>query len=136
MKSVFKEKLFAAIKTISIDCFLNLQLTTHQWIQAFLVKTLSWFYREVFELNISPIPIFASSFQELLDGQIKFSLRLTQQLTVDKTWFWAIYSTDNKTFFLFKNFEKIFFANYVYSFRYYLLSIIKRNFIISSRNGR
>ena len=30
----------------------------------------------------SPIPIFASSFQGLLDGQIKFSLGPTQQLTL------------------------------------------------------
>ena len=48
-----------------------------------MVKTFFLFSREVFELEISPIPIFASSFQGLLDEQVKFSLRPTQQLTFD-----------------------------------------------------
>ena len=47
-------------------------------------KTFCLFSREVFELQTSPMPIFASSFQGLSDGQIKFSLRPTQQ-TLDKT---------------------------------------------------
>ena len=42
------------------------------------------FSLEVFELEISPISIFASSFQGLSDEQVKISLRPTKQLTVEK----------------------------------------------------
>ena len=35
-------------------------------------ESICWFPREVFELEISPIPIFASSFQGLSDEQVKF----------------------------------------------------------------
>ena len=93
----------AWIHCIQFSANIELQLTTHQWIQGFLVKTFCWFFRDVFELQISPIPIFASSFQGLSDGQVKFSLWPTQQLTFDKTWYWAIYLTDNKTFLLLRN---------------------------------
>ena len=72
-----------------------------------------WFSREVFEIQISPIPIFVSSFQGFSDGP-------TQQLTLDKTWFWAIYLTDKKTFFLVRN------------FKYFLKG---KSFIISQING-
>ena len=119
--------------TISVR---HVQLTTHQWIQAYLVKYFCWFSREGFELQISPIPIFAYLFQGLSNGQIKFSLRPTQQLTLDKfackLWFWAIFLTDNKTF----DFEKfwIFFWLIVCSFRH-LLWTIKKYFRISSKNG-
>ena len=89
----------------------DLQLTTHQWIQGYLRKAFCWFSLEVFELEISPIPIFASSFQGLSDEQLKFSLQSTQQLTLDKTWFWAIYLTDYKTFLPFKKFGKKFQQN-------------------------
>ena len=41
---------------------------------------------------------FASSFQGLSDGQLKFSPRQNQQLKLDKTLVLAIYLTDNKTF--------------------------------------
>ena len=70
--------------------------------QGYLGKVFCWFSWEVFKLEISPIPIFASSFQGLSDEQVKFSLQPTQQLTLDKTWFWAIYLTDNKTFLILK----------------------------------
>ena len=111
---------------------LFVQIASKLWIQTFLIKTICWFSQEVFELQISPIPIFASSFQGLSDELIKFSLRPIQQLKLDKTWFWAIYFTDNKTFFLLRNFEICF--SQLYSFRY-LLWTIKRHFIISSKNG-
>ena len=71
-------------------------------------ESICWFSWEVFELEISPIPIFVSSFQGLSDEQVKFSLWPTHQLTIDKTWLWAIYLTDNKTFLPLRNFEKIF----------------------------
>ena len=108
----------------------QLYIPTPGWTFNFWIlgKTFCWFSSEVFELQISPIPIFASSFQELSDGQINFSLQPTQQLTLDKTWFWAIYLTDTKTFLLLRNFEKNF--RQLCSFRY-LLWVIKRHFIIS-----
>ena len=83
----------------------ELQLTTHQWIQGYLRKAFCWFFLKVFELEISPIPIFTSSFQGLSDEQSKFSLWSTQQLTLNKTRFWAIYLTNNKTFLPLRNFE-------------------------------
>ena len=112
---------------------LFVQIVSKLWIQTFLIKTICWFSQEVFELQISPIPIFASSFQGLSDEQVTFSLRLTQQLTLDKTWFWAIYLTDNKTFLPLRNFETFF--DKICSYRY-LLCTTKRHFKISSKNGR
>ena len=50
----------------------------------FLVKPFSCFSREVFELQIRPMPIFESSFQGLSDGQKKYSLWPTQELKFDK----------------------------------------------------
>ena len=67
-----------------IFCKCWIQFATHQWIQGYLRKTFCWFSREVFELEIRPIPIFASSFQGLSDKQVKFSLRPAQQLTLEK----------------------------------------------------
>ena len=88
-------------------------MTTHQWIQGYLRKAFSWFFREVFELKISPIPILASSFQGLSDEQVKFSLWLMQQLTLEKAWFWATYLTDNKTFLPLRNFDFFFLTKFV-----------------------
>ena len=50
--------------------FVYIKLGSHQWIQGYLRKNFCWFSREVFELQTNPIPIFASSFQELSHDQI------------------------------------------------------------------
>ena len=118
---------FIIVNQIRFLNFYMIQLTTHLWIQGYLRKAFCWFSREVFELEMIPIPIFASSFQGLSDEQVKFSLRPTQQLTLDNTWFWAIYLTDNKTFLPFGNSKKIF--DKICSFGY-LLWTIKRHFKI------
>ena len=73
---------------------------------SFFGKNILLIFSKIFELEISPrpIPIFASSFQGLSDEQVKFLLRTTQQLTLDKTWFWAICLTYNKTFLSLRDF--------------------------------
>ena len=91
----------------------ELQLTTHQLNPSFFGKFFCWFSPKVFELQISAILIFASSIQGLSDGSIKFLLQSTQQLILDKTWFWAIYLTGNKTFLILRTFE-IFSTEYVH----------------------
>ena len=91
-------------ETITLDTVDNTSMNP----RLFIKKTFCWFSREVFKLEISTIPIFATSFQGLSDEQVKFSLWPTQQLTLDKTWFWAIYLTDDKTFLPLRNFEKCF----------------------------
>ena len=53
-----------------------------------VIKIYIW----IFEVQTHSISIFAPSFQGLSNESIRFSLRLTEQLTWDKTWLWAISS--------------------------------------------
>ena len=79
---------------------LNLKIYLFQWCtvdntsmnpRLFREIILMIFSGSIYKVEIRTLPILASSFQGLSDEQIEFSLRPTQQLTLEKTWFWAIY---------------------------------------------
>ena len=83
-KKVKKVILTFSTPSITVPCIRYATVDNTPMNPSFFGKNFLLILREVFELQISPIPIFASSFQEISDGQIKFSLQPTQQLTLDK----------------------------------------------------
>ena len=71
------KKIFVGISPFIRLCD-NVQVSSHLWIQGYFRKAFCWFSWEVFELKTNAIPIFASSFQELLHEPIRFLLWPTQ----------------------------------------------------------